>query len=228
MNQTILDKLKNEAEEDYRLFSSKLLPNTKNILGVRLPKLRKLAKEIVKGDWRAYLKTAGSEYFEEVMLQGMVIGYAKADIDEILKFTESFITKIDSWSVCDSFCSSFKATLANKEKVWDFIIKYAASDKEFEVRFSVVLMLNYYIDEEYINRVLAVLEGIKNNGYYVKMAVAWALSICFVKEREPALEFLKTCSALDTFTYNKALQKITESNVIDEKTKTIIRSMKRK
>lgn len=228
MNQSILDILKSESDEKYRIFSSKLLPNTTNILGVRLPRLRKLAKQIAKGDWRAYLQNANSEYFEEIMLQGLVIGYLKADIDEILKYTEDFIPKIDNWSVCDSFCIGLKTALNNKEKIWDFLMKYVSSDKEFEVRFAVVMLLDYYIDEKYINRVLAVLEGIRNEGYYVKMAVAWALSICFIKERELTLEFLKTCVSLDTFTYNKTLQKIVESNVVDGDTKAMIRGMKRK
>ena len=50
-------------------------PGTSNILGVRLPILRKLAKKIIRGDWRAYLASAQDQSFEEIMLQGMVIGY---------------------------------------------------------------------------------------------------------------------------------------------------------
>lgn len=227
MRQTILEQLKDASEEEYRIFTSKLLPNNSNILGVRLPILRKLAKEIAKDDWHSFLDTSGSgsEYFEEVMLQGMVIGYAKADIDEILKFTENFIPKIDNWSVCDSFCIGLKITLTNRDIVWGFIEKYLSSDKEFEVRFAVVMLIDYYIDKQHIHSVLDMLGNIRQDGYYVKMAVAWALSICFIKEREITMKFLKSCS-LDSFTYNKALQKIVESNVIDKATKEMIRGMK--
>jgi len=225
VEQKILMCLINAAEEDYRKFTSKLLPGVSNILGVRLPKLRKLAKEILKGDWHTYLKTADSFYLEETMLKGMVIGYLDSDIDEILRYVKEFVPKIDNWSVCDSFCSGLKITRKNQEIVWDFLQQYIFSEKEFEVRFAVVMLLNYYMEEQYIQRVLGILGSIRHDGYYVKMAVAWALSICFIKKPEPTLAFFKSVK-LDTFTYNKALQKITESNVIDKETKHMIKSMK--
>ena len=103
MHKAIREQLFELAEENYQKFSSALLPNINNILGVRLPTLRKLAKVIAKDDWRRFISMADSDYFEEVMLQGMVIGYAKADIEEILQYATDFIPKIDNWSVCDSF-----------------------------------------------------------------------------------------------------------------------------
>ncbi|MBU3093459.1 DNA alkylation repair protein [Clostridium sp. CF011] len=115
MKKTIREQLTELAEEDYKIFSSRLLPNTNNILGVRLPYLRKIAKQIVAKDWRSYLEGASSKYFEEVMLQGMIIGYAMAEIEEILSYVEKFVPKIDNWSVCDSFCSGLKITNQYKE-----------------------------------------------------------------------------------------------------------------
>jgi len=224
---TIRDELKELAEEDYQKFSSSLLPGTKNVLGVRLPKLREIAKKIVKGDWRTYLKTHDNYYFEEIMLQGMVIGYAKSEIEEILKYTSDFIPSIDNWSLCDSFCSGLKITKNNRDRVYKFLQPYLFSNKEFYVRFGIVMLLNYFIETEYIERVLSVLGKIKHEGYYVKMAAAWALSICYIKLQESTLEFLQN-NNLDDFTYNKALQKITESYRIDKESKNVIKSMKRK
>ena len=143
------------SEEKYKEFSSKLIPGIDNILGVRLLYLRKVAKNIAKEDWRTYLKNANDTYFEEVMLQGMVIGYVKdSNIEEILVYIKKFILKINNWSVCDSFSSGLKITNKNKEIVWEFLKKYLSSEKEYEVRFAVVMLLNYYIDEEYIRKVL--------------------------------------------------------------------------
>lgn len=226
MDPLIREQLFALSEEEYRIFTSRLLPGTKNILGVRLPALRKIAREIAKEDWRNFLKDKTNEYFEETMLQGMVIGYGKAGIEEILGYVTDFVPKIDNWSVCDSFCNGLKITKKNKEKVWEFLKPYFSSDKEFHVRFGVVMLLHYYIDDEYIDRVLDTLDKIEHEGYYVRMAVAWAVSVCYIKMSEPTLAFLRN-NHLDDFTYNKSLQKITESLKVDKETKAFIRTMRR-
>lgn len=213
-------------DTDYQKFSAALIPTINNVLGVRLPELRKIAKKIVKGDWHTYLETAKDEYFEEVMLQGMVIGYVKTDIEELLFYVASFVPKIDNWSVCDSFCTGLKFTKENKERVWEFLQPYLYSKKEYEIRFGVVMLLDFYIETEYIERVLYLLDRVKHEGFYAKMAVAWAVSICYVKLPDSTMEYLRN-NMLDDFTYNKALQKITESNRVDKETKSLIRSMKR-
>lgn len=227
MNHSIREQLIERAEEGYQKFAAALIPNINNVLGVRLPELRKMAKVIAKDDWRTYLEQAECEYFEEVMLQGMVIGYVKTDIEETLRYVADFVPKIDNWSVCDSFCTGLKFTKTNKIRVWEFLQPYLTSNKEYEIRFGVVMLLFFYMEEDYISRVLQILDSIKHEGYYVKMAVAWALSICYVKLPEPTMAYLKS-NSLDDFTYNKALQKITESYRVDLETKKLIRSMKRK
>lgn len=227
METPIREQLLELANEEYQKFSSALIPNINNVMGVRLPELRKLAKMIAKGDWRSYLEDAESEYFEEVMLQGMVIGYVKADIEEILVYVTAFVPKIDNWSLCDSFCVGLKFTIKHMKRVWDFLQSYLNSDKEYEIRFGVVMLLNFYIKEEYIEQVLLRLDTIQHDGYYVKMAVAWAISMCYVKQPDATMIFLSS-NSLDDFTYNKALQKITESFRVDQDTKRIIRSLKRK
>lgn len=226
MKKTVRECIFKLADEKYRRFQSKLLPDTEKIIGVPLPKLRKLAKEIAKDDWRGYLAAAQDDYYEEVMLQGLVIGYAKADIEEILRYIGAFVPKINNWGVCDSFCSSLKITKAYMSRVWRFLEVCFCSQEEFKVRFAVVMLLNFYIHDDYIDRVLKLLNCIKHDGYYAKMAVAWAVSICFVKFPGKTMPYLKK-NNWDDFTYNKALQKITESLCIDGQTKALIRKMKR-
>lgn len=222
----IREQLRSLAEEDYRRFSAKLLPGVQGVLGVRLPALRRMAKELARGDWRSFL-AAEPVYFEERMLRGMVIGSVKADIEEVLEHTTAFVPGIDNWSVCDSFCAGLKITRRYRARVWEFLQPYRAAEHEFAVRFYAVMLLTFYVDEEYIDRVLEALDGIRHEGYYAKMAVAWAVSVCFVKQRLPTEDYLRR-SALDTFTYNTALRKITESMAVGAATKTIIRGMKRR
>jgi len=226
MDKTIREQLEELAEEQYRVFTSSLTPGKKNILGVRLPLLRKMAGRISKGDWRNYLLEACGDSMEELMLQGMVIGNCKKDIEEVLHLSTSYIPKIDCWSVCDSFCSGLKITKLYPERMWEFIQQYFDSEQEYEIRFGVVMLL-YYMTPEYASAAFAHFDHINHEGYYVKMAVAWILSIYYINLPELTMEYLHN-NQLDDFTYNKALQKITESLKVDSQTKALIRGMKRK
>lgn len=215
------------ADEEYQKFHSSLCPGTNNIIGIRVPVLRNVAREIVKGDWRNYLKTAQNDYYEEIMLQGMVIGLAKMELQERLEYIKNFVPKIDNWAVCDVTCAGLKFTKKHMKEMWDFLQSYINSKKEFEIRFGVVMLLDFYITEEYIEKVLAILNNIHHEGYYVKMAVAWAISICYIKFPKETLRLLQN-NDMDTFTYNKALQKVIESYRVTKEDKEIIRKMKRK
>lgn len=215
------------ADSKYKEFHSGLCPGTENIVGVRVPVLRNYAKELAKEDFRTYLENSKNDYYEEVMLQGMVIGLAKMDLEERLEYIERFVPKIDNWAICDVFCAGLKFTNKNKEIVWKFLQEYKSSTKEFELRFFIVMMLDFYITDEYINEVIKLIDSIKHEGYYVKMAIAWALSVAYVKYPEIIINYLRN-NTLDNFTYNKALQKIVESYRVSDASKDIIRNMKRK
>ncbi len=227
MQGKIRQQLEALAEEDYQIFVSRLLPSTKHILGVRLPLLRRIAKQLSKSNWRNYLQTAQNASFEETMLQGMVIGYVNCSPEERFSYIRMFVPRIDNWSVCDSFCTGLKFTKEYPEQMWDFLQPYLMSDQEFYIRFAVVMLLSYYIDEAHIADVLHLLDTIQQDGYYVKLAVAWAVSVCYVRFPEPTLQYLHR-NRLDTFTYHKALQKITESLKVDAETKKRIRNLQRK
>lgn len=218
--------LSEHKDEKYRDFQYKLIPNAKNIIGVRVPILRKIAKEIVKGDWKNFLEKRNKETYEEIMLEGYVIGYGKMSIDEALKYLENFIPKIDNWAICDSSINTFKFTLKNKEKVYEFIRPYLVSEKEFVVRFAVIMLLTFYIDDQYIDEILEIMGKISNKAYYVQMAVAWTISVCYVKFSFKTEEFLVK-NLLDDFTHNKSIQKIKESFRVAEKDKLRLKSLLR-
>lgn len=226
MHQNLKQELIALSEPKYRDFSSRLLPNTKNILGVRLPRLRKIARTIAASDWKAYLENAPADSFEEIMLKGMVIGYIPVKIDELLPLIADFIPLIDNWSVCDSFCSGLKAANAAPDKMWSHLHKYLTSDKEYSIRFGVVMIINYFQSEKYITQAFEYFDNIKHEGYYVKMAVAWAVSAYYTSFPDLTIDYLSNCR-LDDFTYNKALQKITESLKVTKEEKAYIRSLKR-
>lgn len=216
----IRKRLEQEAEEKYRVFSSALIPNIDNVLGVRIPKLNKLVKELYKTDWKPFLNQP-CIYMEETMLQGMLI--AKTGDFELVK---QFVPKINNWSVCDKFCNSLKCVKDNKQQVWKFIQPYLKSKKEYNNRFALVILLEYFIERDYLAKIFEILNTFNSKKYYAQMAVAWLVSMCFVEYPTETTEFLKT-TKLDDWTYNKSIQKIIESLKVDKPTKQKLKLMKR-
>lgn len=227
MKQKIKEELKSLQDKKYKEFHSKLCPGTNNIIGIRIPVLREYAKTLLKEkDFKTLINNIDNEYYEEIMLQGMLIGLVKKDFNEIKPYIENFIPKINNWAICDTFCAGLKITKKYKEEMWNLINKYVTSDQEFYIRFAVVMILDYYIEEEYIEADFKIFNNIKSDKYYVQMAVAWAISICFIKYYEKTIEYIKTAD-LDEFTYNKAIQKAIESYRITKEQKDILKKMKK-
>lgn len=206
-------------------FHRKLIPGDDIFLGIRTPVLRQLAKDIAKEDWRSFLEKDVNEYHEDAVLWGMVVSYAKMGIDERLDYIRRFIPKITNWAICDMF--AYRAKPNERERYWDFLQSYLKEPSEYGMRFAVVSILGNFIDKEHIDDVLTAMDTARHEGYYLKMAVAWTLSGCFIKFPEKTMDYLED-STLDDFTYNKTLQKIIESYRVDDPTKEVIRGMKRK
>lgn len=241
------------AEPKYRDFSAKLLPEGEKLLGVRLPKLRKYAKQIGKQYGISYLSAVlmpihsaekevvmdclQEEVMEEILLQGMVIGNLKAGNDvqlaEIFDYIRRYVPKIANWSTCDSFCAGLKITKQYPAQMWDFLQEYLTTEQEFAIRFGIVMIINYYINEEYFDRLFPIFNaiGARHHEYYVEMALAWAISICYVHMPKETEQYLKDMrmkpEVLDDFTYRMALQKIVESHCVSADEKAVIRKMKR-
>lgn len=230
MKEEIKKQLKQLSDQKYKEFHGNLCPGTDNIIGIRVPILRNYAKELVKKySIEELLKNIDDEYYEEIMLQGMIIGLdKKANIETILEYMKEFIPKIDNWAICDVFCAGLKITNKYPKEIWSFISKYLESDEEFELRFAIVMILDYYINEQYIDKVLKMLDSVHIDKYYVQMAVAWAISICLIKFYDRTIRYLQSENChLDKFTYNKSIQKAIESYRITDEQKVSLRSLKK-
>lgn len=225
--EAVRQRLLELADDKYREFHSGLLPGIDNILGVRVPDLRKLAKEIAKGDWESFLAENDREWYENDMLQGLVTASAKTGFERRLTLIREFIPRINNWAVCDVFCGSLKETKKHMEEMWEFLQPYLKSQEEYEIRFGVVMLLSHFTEEAYLERAFAAFDSIVSEAYYVRMAAAWAVSVYFVHFPEESMAYLKH-NQLDDWTFNKAIQKITESYRVDKETKAILRNMKRK
>lgn len=220
--------LQDNAEVDYRDFSASLVPGCQQMLGVRIPKLRQLAKQICRQDFRAFLANCPADYFEDVMLKGLVVAGAKMPMEERLQRLADFLPQIGNWSICDCTCTTFNLKQPEEtQAMYAFLLGNSQNPLPYARRFVLVMLLAHYLQPQYLPDILRLLEEVPGGEYYVDMAKAWLLSTLFVKYRDEGLAYLQN-SRLDDFTYNKSLQKILESRRMLPEDKELIRSMKRK
>lgn len=226
-NQEINLKFAALQTEHQRKFNTKLIPTAANICGLRLPDVRKIAKEIIHDDWRQWLTTAENTYMEHIMLQGIVIATAPMECTERMQRLQGFISKIDNWAVCDSVATSLKIRPADKEAWWQFAQARLESEQTYEIRFGLVLMLHAFVEEKYLPAIFAHTSRIPCNEYYVSMAVAWLLSVCCVKFNGQTVRYLQN-GTLDKETHNRTIQKCVESFRIPAETKEELKQLRRK
>lgn len=224
--QEFINYLLSLEEIKYKKFMSIALVEEKNLIGIRTPKLKEIAKEISKGEWREFIKYSHNDYYEEGVIKGLVLGFIKCDYKIRKDYLDSFIDEIDNWAVCDIVVGNLKFLKKEKELYYNFVKGCVFSDEAWRIRFGLVTLLGYYLEERYIDEIFSLCSSVTNKEYYVKMAQAWLISIMFIKFREKTLEYLKE-NSLDTWTHNKAIQKIRESTRVSKEDKEFLLSLKR-
>lgn len=233
MKKDILDELKKLKDEENAKLVLKLCKeeNSKQVLGIRIPKLRLLAKKLLKEwDSNELLNNVQGEhyYLEETILEGLIIGYSKIALDKKLVLIKNFIPKITNWLICDTFCPTIKIKKNELKTFWNFLKPYLHSKKEFYVRFGIVMLLDNYVIDDYVDKVIIALDKTRCEKYYASMAKAWTLAEIGIKYQDKLMSYLEGENHLDTFTYNKTLQKMLESYRINDELKNKLRKMKRK
>ena len=209
------------TDKKYQNFSKTLTPGAKNILGVRVPLIKQFAKELTRKNISCQDITFREDIFEEVLLEGFLIAYSKTTFETFVKEIKNFIPKINNWASCDLFCAALKRVKKHEDFFFGFLKPYLNSKKEFYVRFALVLLLDYYVQEKYLAFIFNTLDNFKHQGYYAKMAAAWLLSQCFIKYSKETFVYAKT-SKLDTWTFKKGLEKTKQSfRVSDEFKKSL-------
>ena len=217
----VREKLFKKQDPEYKDFHSKLVPTIEKdkIIGVRLPELRKIGKALSNNDFEW-------DYYEEIMLHGFYIGYAKLPFGERLALLDEFVPKIDNWAVCDCVCSTLKFVNKSKPEFLEYLKKYMNSDREYEIRFAAVILMDYYIDDEYVDFTVNYLKGISSDYYYVNMAAAWALSVAFVKYRDKVMPLIES-GCLTKEIHNMTISKIRDSFRVDKEDKAYLKTLRR-
>ena len=199
----------------------------KTKFGFSVPEIRKLAMKGAKSDYKSFLDSDNGDDFWLKIYHAFLIGYINDDINILLQYFEKFMPSVDDWAVNDSLCQNFRHAKKYQKEVWEFLMKYKNSKKEFEVRIVAVMLLSHFLNDEYIDKVIKVLDGLYTDSYYSRMGVAWAIATVVAKYPDKGMAYLKSKNNLESWTYNKSLQKIRESFQVSGEIKEMTKRMKK-
>lgn len=224
---TITDGLFALKDENYRRFHAKLIPDipVDNIIGVRTPVLRKYAKEVAKlPEANIFLESLPHSYYEENNLHGALLSllYPK-DIIAFMEQLERFLPYVDNWATCDML--SPKIFKKHLPYVYERVQKWLQSDAVYTIRFGIVTLLGFYLDNAFEPEMLQLVANVRSEEYYVNMAVAWYFSMALVKQYDATLPYIQN-RVLEPWTHNKSIQKAIESRRIPQETKAYLRGLK--
>jgi len=211
--QKIIDYLIENQDLKYREFHLSL-KGASDMIGVRTPILKNIAKEISKKDYMSFINLNKHKYYEEKAILAYLLGYLNIDFNELLELLDKNIEYFDSWALTDGLCSNLKIFKKYQEEGFCYIKKLLNSNNPWYIRIGLVLLLDYYINDNYIDKILEISQNISNGDYYVMMANAWLISICYIKYKEKTKMIL---DKLDVITRRKAINKINDSKRVKEK-----------
>ena len=215
-----------QGNETYAVFNQRIVNTKMPVIGVSVPDLRRLARELAPDMSAAdisKLLTAQNESFDYVMLCGLLITHARLDDWMAIDLTKQYLPLVDSWAHIDIFVEK-KRRFAG-EVWWDFALECLQNEAEFTVRYGVISLITNFLDESHINQVFAALRDIKHDGYYVKMALAWLYATAAVNFFELTLAELEN-EHIDAWTRNKAYQKMRESRRFTPEQQAVISKKK--
>ena len=222
-----IEYLKSIQDVKYKEFHSSLVLNSKyEMIGIRVPNLKNIAKEISKNtDIKNFLEYAQDKYYEEIMIQGLVISQIK-DENLFYKYFKNHIKKIDNWALCDTFCSSIKIVEKYEEKYFNEAIKMALSNDEFVSRTGLIIILSHFVNRENIEVIFDTLNTIDTDKFYINMAEAWLVCELYIKFPKETKEFIIN-NNLNKFTQNKSISKIHDSYRVTKEEKELLNEYKK-
>lgn len=213
------------ADKDFLEFTSSLIPTVEKerFIGVRNPELRSFAKRLVKeGSTEEFIADLPHKYHEENLLHGFIISLEK-DFNKAMQKTEDFLPYIDNWAVCDT--TSPKIFEKHKTELLKKIKEWIKSDKTYTVRFGIIMLMRYFLDDDFEPSQMKLVYEIRSDEYYVKMMQAWYFATALAKQYEYALDVI-TEKRLDVQTHNMTIKKATESNRVSDEHKALLKQYK--
>lgn len=222
---SIKEKLFKLQDKKYQELQSKIIPNidSSTIIGVRTPEIKKLAKEVVKGDYKPFLEELPHKYYDENQLHAFIISEIK-DYDECIKYINKFLPYINNWATCDTLIP--KVFKKNPDKLIIEVKKWIKSKEDYTIRYGIGTLMRFYLNDEFKEDYLELVSKIKSNEYYVNMMIAWYYATALAKQYDSTIKYIES-NKLDTWVHNKTIQKAIESYRITDKQKDYLRKYKR-
>lgn len=224
--QEITDRLFEMQDLKYKEFHQRLIPNIDpdTVIGVRMPALRIYAKELVKeGKAHEFFRDAPHYYYDEKTLHGIMIGLAAKTPSEALKLIDEFLPYVDNWATCDSMPP--KILKKDLKLLRRTIMPWLDSNQTYRVRFAVVAMLQFLLEDEFEATDLERLADIKSEEYYINMAIAWYYSFALIKQYDETIGLFEG-KTLGKWIHNKSIQKAVESYRITKDKKDYLRTLR--
>ena len=220
----IQEYLLSQKDEKYRAFTLPLIPNVdeKTFIGVRLPIIKKYAKELDENTRKAFLVELPHKYHEENLLHALIFSNIK-DYDEFIKYVDIFLPYVSNWSTSDTICN--KHLEKHKEKLIKEVYKWLKSDELYRVRYAVKCLMNYYLSEDFKEEHIEKVLEVKLEDYYVRMMIAWYLATGLAKNYDQFIKVIES-KKFDAFTHNKAIQKAVESYRVSDEHKAYLKTLK--
>ncbi len=225
----ILDEIRKNSDASYGDFTAKLIPtiSREKILGLRAPVAKKIAKSYATSEaGKEFLCTLPHKYHDEYMVHAYMLGCLSLPCEEMKPRILELLPYVDNWAVCDSLCASVKSFFEDKALTYDFLLTCLRSEMTYTVRFGLVCLLDYYVNKEYIDKLVSIVKTVKGEEYYVNMALAWLISIMLIKEYEKALPLILD-GELDAWVHNKSISKFCESFRPSSEQKAFLKSLRR-
>ncbi len=210
---------------DYKNFHGKLIQNQESLIGIRTPILKEIAKKISKNNPYTFLQVVEHNTYEETVIHGLVIGYLKISFDACVSLLKDFLPYNTNWAINDITCANLKIWKTHLDEGLAIIEQYLKNENLWIRRFGLVLLLDFYVNDDYIDTILKIIPAISGSEYYVGMANAWLISVCFVHYPEKTKVLLES-NQLDFFTQKHAIQKILESNRVSLEEKENMRKLR--
>ena len=220
----ILNLLKENSEYEYKVFSSKLIPNIDEelILGVRIPKIRNISKLLQSNEKVDFLDELPHKYLEENILHSILINEIK-DYDSCIYELERFLPFVDNWSVCDTLRCNILCS--DMDRFFEFLVSCLNSEYVYKIRFVFVMMLNYFINDKYISKCNEIAKNYKSDDYYINMAIAWYFSYALIYEYDKTVYIFEK-KLLSKFVHNKSISKACDSYRMSNKLKEYLKSLR--
>lgn len=211
------------ADEKYRTFNSSLIPGCADmIIGVRIPELRRIAKDISKGNGHSFIECEKGITNEEIIIDGLVRADCSKTYEDISKNVSIFVKRINNWAVNDVV--KFSNIKKYREKFRYDLSVLLGSGKEWETRYGLKILMDFYLDDTYIDYALSKTSAIKSDAYYVCAMQGWLIATAAVKYGS-LVEGLLRSGVLEQKAAVMAADKIRDSRRISGDFKEMIRQI---